>query len=168
MNDYHKQPDLKIRPGARIHMIGIGGASMSGLALMLHRMGYCVTGSNNVEDPKLQQLRESGIPVWIDHDPQNAQGADLAIYTTAVTENNPELEACRRCGIPLMDRPTLLGYLSDMFRQSIAVWGPMGRPLPHPCWQRSWWRPGPIPQSTSVGICHPSAGASGWGTATCS
>ncbi len=127
MNDNHRQPDLKIRPGARIHMIGIGGASMSGLALMLHRMGYCVTGSNNVEDPKLQKLRESGIPVWIDHDPQNAQGADLAVYTTAVTENNPELEACRRCGIPLMDRPTLLGYLSEMFRQSIAVCGTHGK-----------------------------------------
>ena len=79
-------------------MIGIGGASMSGLALMLQQMGYQVTGSNDVE------------------------GADLAVYTTAVEENNPELEACLRRGIPVIDRPTLLGYVSELFRQCVPPW----------------------------------------------
>ena len=84
-------------------MIGIGGASMSGLALMLQQMGYQVTGSNDVE------------------------GADLAVYTTAVEENNPELEACLRRGIPVIDRPTLLGYVSELFRQCVAVCGTHGK-----------------------------------------
>ena len=108
-------------------MIGIGGASMSGLALMLQQMGYQVTGSNDVEGARLEQLRAKGIHVCIGHSAENVEGADLAVYTTAVEENNPELEACLRRGIPVIDRPTLLGYVSRLFRQCVAVCGTHGK-----------------------------------------
>ena len=108
-------------------MIGIGGSSMSGLALMLQQIGYQVTGSNNVESVRLEQLRAKGIRICIGHAAENVEGADLAVYTMAVAENNPELEACRRCGIPVIDRPTLLGYVSRLFRQCVAVCGTHGK-----------------------------------------
>ena len=108
-------------------MIGIGGASMSGLALILHHMGYRVTGSNREEDARLGQLREEGIPVRIGHDPGNVDGADLAVYTTAVGEDNVELAACREKGIPVLDRPTLLGRLAGRFGRCVSVCGTHGK-----------------------------------------
>ena len=125
--EFGKQLDFSIAPGGRIHMIGIGGASMSGLALMLQQMGYHVTGSNNVDGAILDRLREKGIRVCIGHTAENAAGADLVVYTTAVADNNPELDACRRMRIPVLDRPTLLGYLSEQFRQCVAVCGTHGK-----------------------------------------
>lgn len=108
-------------------MIGIGGASMSGLALMLHQMGYQVTGSSNVEDVRLNQLREKGIRIYIGHSAEHVRGADLVVFTTAVGTDNPELAACYELGIPVIDRPKLLGFVNEAFSQSISVCGTHGK-----------------------------------------
>lgn len=127
MGTFNQQDPLGIGENGHIHMIGIGGSSMSGLALMLQQMGYRITGSNDVEGAKLNQLREKGIRVYVGHESKCVDGTDLVVYTTAVGMDNPELAAYGAQGIPLMDRPTLLGMLNRNYAWTIAVCGTHGK-----------------------------------------
>ncbi|MBQ3281505.1 MAG: UDP-N-acetylmuramate--L-alanine ligase [Eubacterium sp.] len=113
--------------GKHVHMIGIGGASMSGLAMMLKGIGCKVTGSSNLESRTLENLRKQGIPVEIGHSERNVREADLVVYTTAIPEDNPELLAARELGIPTMDRPALLALISDRYTRSVSVCGTHGK-----------------------------------------
>ena len=76
--------------GKRVHMVGIGGSSMSGLAEMLLKEGYAVTGSDNANSHAVERLRGMGIPVSVGHDEKNVQGAGLLIFSAAIAEDNPE------------------------------------------------------------------------------
>lgn len=83
-------PHIRDYPGKHIHMIGIGGSSMSGLAQMLQEKGYVVTGSDNLETYATSHLRDDlGIPVTIGHKAENVHGADLVVYTIAILPDNP-------------------------------------------------------------------------------
>ena len=122
-----KVPDIHDYPGCHIHMIGIGGSSMSGLAEMLLDRGYTVTGSDRTDGYLLGALRERGIPVAIGHSAENVRGADFIVYTGAIPEDNPERAAARELGIPGIERSDLLGQLMAGSREAVAVCGAHGK-----------------------------------------
>lgn len=111
----------------RIHLTGIGGISMSGLAEILASQGYIVTGSDMKPSAIIQKLEKIGIKVTIGHQAENVTGADLLVYTAAVKANNPELIAASQIGIPCIDRATLLGEIMKKYPGSIAVSGTHGK-----------------------------------------
>jgi UDP-N-acetylmuramate-alanine ligase len=79
---------------SKIHFIGIGGISMSGLAEILFYKGFAVTGSDAKKSKVTDHLESIGIKVFIGHDAKNIDDADLVIYTDAVSNDNVELNAC--------------------------------------------------------------------------
>ena len=121
-------PHIKNFQNKRIHMIGIGGSSMSGLAEMLLKKGYKITGSDNLETYTTKHLRRDlNIPVKIGHQAENVHGADLVIYTIAISADNPERMEVERLGIPNLERAVLLGQLMEGYKTSIAVCGAHGK-----------------------------------------
>ena len=113
--------------GQRVHMIGIGGSSMSGLAEMLLREGYMVTGSDNANSHAVERLRKMGIPVQVGHDEKNVAGAALVVFSAAIAPENPERQEAARLGIPEMERSTLLGELMMGHKNVICVCGAHGK-----------------------------------------
>ena len=83
-------PHIKNFTGKRAHMIGIGGSSMSGLAGMLKTFGVTITGSDSVRSYMTEKLESDGITVHIGHRAENVHGADLVIYSAAISTENPE------------------------------------------------------------------------------
>lgn len=112
---------------SHIHFVGIGGVSMSSLALILKKQGKTVTGSDSGNGPTIQKLKDAGITVYPTHATENAQGCDLLVYTAAISDNNPELVYARENEIPMMERAVLLGYMMAEFKKSIAVSGTHGK-----------------------------------------
>ena len=108
-------------------MTGITGSSMSGLARLLLDMGFQVSGSCDRSSAVIDSLRALGITVTIGHTAETVHQADLVIYTTAVSSDNPELLECERCGIPVMDRPELLGWIAERYERSVAICGTHGK-----------------------------------------
>ena len=119
--DYHDYT------GKRIHMIGIGGSSMSGLATILQKKGCTVTGSDMIEGEALKTLRSQGINISVGHHIENVADADLVVYSMAIAEDDPELIYCREHGIPTVERSVLLGQLSSDYSRSIAICGTHGK-----------------------------------------
>jgi UDP-N-acetylmuramate--alanine ligase len=109
-----------------IHMIGIGGAGMSGIAEVLARRGHSVTGSDLKESPYTRRLRASGITVYIGHAPDHVGDADRVVISTAIPKTNPELLQARRRSIPVIPRATALAWILQGSR-SIAVAGTHGK-----------------------------------------
>lgn len=120
-------PHIRDYYGQQVHMIGIGGSSMSGLARMLLEKGYRLTGSDNLETYSTKALRELGIPVTIGHRPENVQGASLVIYTVAILPDNPERVEAERLRLPTIERATLLGQLMEGDPVAIGVCGTHGK-----------------------------------------
>jgi UDP-N-acetylmuramate--alanine ligase len=110
----------------RIHMIGIGGAGMSGVAEVLHRSGHEVTGSDLKESPYTRRLREAGITVYIGHSPDHVHGAEQVVISTAIPSTNPELLEARRRSIPVVPRGAALARILEGGR-SVAVAGTHGK-----------------------------------------
>ena len=121
--------NLSIRDfqGKRVHMIGIGGSSMSGLAGLLKQRGYLVSGSDNYDSYHVRAVREGGIDVKIGHRPENVHGADLVIFSAAISPENPERQEAARLGIPQMERSMLLGQLMQGYDQAVGVSGTHGK-----------------------------------------
>lgn len=112
----------------RIHLVGIGGAGMSGLARVLTRLGVQVSGSDARDSATLETLRqEYGIHAVAGHDPALVQGVDLVVVTAAVRGGNPEIVAARSAGIPIISRAEMLGRLMDRYARSIAISGTHGK-----------------------------------------
>jgi len=120
-------PHIKDFLNKRIHMIGIGGSSMSGLARMLHEKDYEITGSDNLETYATKSLRGLGIDVTIGHRAENVQHADLVIYTIAIAADNPERMEADLLGLPQIERATLLGQLMEGYPTAIGVCGTHGK-----------------------------------------
>lgn len=110
-----------------IHFIGIGGISMSGLAEILLMEGYHVSGTDSKESPILNRLRKLGAKIYIGHNANNVSGADLIIYTDAISKDNEELVAAVNSGKEVIDRATFLGALMKNYKNSIAVSGTHGK-----------------------------------------
>ena len=113
--------------GKRANFIGIGGSSMSGLAGYLKEMGYAVTGSDRTRSHKTEHLEEKGIRVFIGHQPENVHGADIVIYSAAISEDNPERAEARRLGIPQMERCDLIGELMSGYPFAVGISGTHGK-----------------------------------------
>jgi UDP-N-acetylmuramate--alanine ligase len=113
-------------PPAWIHMIGIGGVGISGLARMLASRGYHVTGSDMSLSPVVEALRLEGVSVIIGHDAGNIGDADLVIATAAARDENPEIAAARQRNIPIVKRAAALGMLANP-AECLAVAGSHGK-----------------------------------------
>ena len=111
---------------SRIHFIGIAGIGMSGLAKALKAFGFFVSGSDIREGKIIQDLRKKGILVSIGHDPANLQGADLVVYSSAISRDNPEFIYAQNNAIPLAHRAELLAYFMNQ-EKSIAILGTHGK-----------------------------------------
>src|SRR5215211_2802821 len=109
-----------------IHMIGIGGAGMSGIAEVLARRGHGVTGSDLKESPYTRRLREAGITVYIGHAPDQIGDAEKVVISTAIPKTNPELLEARRNSIPVIPRAAALAWILEGSR-SVAVTGTHGK-----------------------------------------
>ena len=113
--------------GGRIHLIGIGGSSMSGLAEMLVDQGYQVTGSDRDEGYLIHHVRDKGCRVMIGHRAENVHGADLVVYSAAIPADNPERAEAGRLGIPVIERAVLLGQLMEGFPKAVGICGAHGK-----------------------------------------
>ena len=110
-----------------IFFIGIGGISMSALAVILNSDGFKVYGSDFKESEVTQVLRKSGIDVFIGHNEKNVGDPSLVVYTAAIKEDNPELIKARSLGVPVIERAVLVGAIMKRYKNSIAVSGTHGK-----------------------------------------
>jgi UDP-N-acetylmuramate--alanine ligase len=111
----------------KIHFIGIGGISMSGLADILVKNGFSVSGSDMKSSPIIEKLTAEGVEFHLGHSESNVKNADLIVYTAAISPDNPELQMGRELNIPLMDRAEFLGHLMRGHKYNIAVSGTHGK-----------------------------------------
>ncbi|MCJ7421640.1 UDP-N-acetylmuramate--L-alanine ligase [Sphingomicrobium astaxanthinifaciens] len=109
-----------------IHFVGIGGIGMSGIAEVMHQLGYKVQGSDLKDGPVTQKLKDLGIPVHIGHDPENLGDAEVVVCSTAIRRTNPEVQAASEKRLPLVKRSEMLAELMRMQR-TVAVAGTHGK-----------------------------------------
>ncbi|MCG7361579.1 UDP-N-acetylmuramate--L-alanine ligase [Roseomonas sp. ACRSG] len=109
-----------------IHFVGIGGIGMSGIAEVLHNLGYLVQGSDIAEGYNIDRLREAGINVMIGHDAANIGSAQVIVTSTAVKRDNPEVVAARSRLIPVVRRAEMLAELMRL-KWGIAIGGTHGK-----------------------------------------
>jgi UDP-N-acetylmuramate--alanine ligase len=109
-----------------IHFVGVGGAGMSGIAEILHNLGYRVSGSDQADSPTARRLAELGIRVFIGHDAVHIAGAQAVVTSTAVKGDNPEVIAARSKRIPVVPRAVMLAELMRL-KAGIAIAGTHGK-----------------------------------------
>ena len=109
-----------------IHFVGIGGIGMSGIAEILHNLGYRVQGSDVSENANVQRLRETGIAVHIGHGEENLGDAQVGVVSSAIPRDNPEVTAARVRLIPVVRRAEMLAELMHI-KWSVAVGGTHGK-----------------------------------------
>jgi UDP-N-acetylmuramate--alanine ligase len=114
---------LRVR---QIHFVGIGGIGMSGLAELLRTVGLRVTGSDAKESETTRRLAGLGIAVFEGHRPEHVAGADVVVYSSAVSEENVEVSAARAAGIPVIKRAEMLAEVMR-FKRGIAIAGTHGK-----------------------------------------
>ena len=109
-----------------IHILGIGGIGMSAIAEILHAKGFTVQGSDQKDSANVRRLRAKGIRVFIGHDAINLVGARFVVISTAVKNGNPELEAARQKGLPIIRRAEMLAELMRLYT-TVSVTGTHGK-----------------------------------------
>jgi UDP-N-acetylmuramate--alanine ligase len=117
------QMPLNIGP---VHIIGIGGIGMSAIAEIMHAKGYTVQGSDQKESANVKRLRTKGIRVFVGHDPINLVGARYVVISSAVKRGNPELEAARAKGLPIIRRAEMMAELMRLYA-TVSVTGTHGK-----------------------------------------
>ena len=110
-----------------IHMIGIGGVSMSGIAAILHNWGFNVTGSDRSSSVNTDKLIKMGIPVTIGHDLKSIASSDVVVYTAAIKHDDPEILEAQKLNIPTIERADFLGKITKCFKDTICVSGTHGK-----------------------------------------
>ena len=110
-----------------IHFIGIGGSGMCPLAEILHSKGYTLQGSDNNESSIVDRIRKMGIKVMMGQCAENIEGAEMVVYSAAISKENPELKAAIESGIPTFQRAELLGEVSRQFSNCIGICGTHGK-----------------------------------------
>lgn len=123
MVDFNIERDKNMK----VHFVGIGGISMSGLAETLLHYGYKVSGSDARTSNITERLKDKGAVVYIGHEEKNVYDADLIVYTAAVKWDNPELKKGRELNIPIVDRAEFLGQIMKQYKYGIAVAGTHGK-----------------------------------------
>jgi UDP-N-acetylmuramate--alanine ligase len=116
----------RMRRIQRIHLVGIGGSGMGGIAEVLLNLGYEVQGSDLKRNPVTERLARLGVKIFIGHDAEHLGDADVVVVSSAVNRANPEVAAAQALRIPVVPRAEMLGELMR-FRYSIAVAGTHGK-----------------------------------------
>lgn len=111
----------------KVHFIGIGGISMSGLAAVLLNNGFKVSGSDSKESNITNSLKAKGAEIHIGHRRENIQDVDLVVYTAAIPQDNPEIVEAKDKNIHLMDRAEFLGHIMKGHKYNVAVAGTHGK-----------------------------------------
>lgn len=120
--------DFKHSNDKKIHFIGIGGVSMSGLAEILIERGFKVSGSDMKESCETKKLSQKGAEIYIGQCSENiTNDVDLVVYTAAISENNPELVKAKTLNIPTYTRAELLGHIMKGHKYNVAVSGTHGK-----------------------------------------
>jgi UDP-N-acetylmuramate--alanine ligase len=114
------------RSNVRIHLVGIGGAGLSAIAVLLLEMGFIVSGSDQRPNEATAELAQRGATISRGHHPDNVEGADIVLVSSAVPEENPEVVAARAAGIPVLRRGEFLGPLMEGLH-GIGVAGTHGK-----------------------------------------
>ena len=109
-----------------IHFIGLGGSGMSGIAEVLHNLGYLISGSDLSDSPTLRRLQSLGIKTFVGHAAENLASVDAVVTSTAVRADNPEVLAAREKSIPVVPRALMLAELMRL-KQGIAIAGTHGK-----------------------------------------
>ncbi|WP_372340460.1 UDP-N-acetylmuramate--L-alanine ligase [Parvularcula sp. IMCC14364] len=109
-----------------IHFVGIGGIGMSGIAEVMHNLGYRVQGSDLAESPNVQRLRAKGIQISIGHSEDNVQGVDAVVISTAIGRDNPEVAVARAKHIPVVKRADMLAELMRL-KWNVCIAGTHGK-----------------------------------------
>lgn len=119
--------DIKKIKNKRVHFIGIGGISMSALAEMLLRFGALVQGSNECENTETKKLKKKGVLVFTQHSISNLKNAEIVVYSSAIKEDNEELEYAKRKGLVILKRAELLALIAEKYKNVISVAGSHGK-----------------------------------------
>ncbi len=115
-----------LRPFGRVHIVGIGGIGMSGIAEVMHVMGYEVQGSDMSDNANTKRLRDMGIKVAVGHAAENVDGAGVVTISSAVSPDNPEVLAAREKHIPVVRRAEMLAELMRL-KPCITIAGTHGK-----------------------------------------
>lgn len=110
-----------------IHFIGIGGVNMSSLAIVMKKRGVKVTGSDMNVSALTTELEQMGIPVCYSHLPENIEGADLVVYTAAISKDNPEFVAAKNSNVEMAERSVFLGQLMRAYKFPCCISGTHGK-----------------------------------------
>ena len=116
-----------IKKYKNIHMIGIGGVSMSGIAAILKYWGFHVTGSDWAKSESTDKLNELGIKVAIGHCLEDVATADVVVYSAAIKQDDPEMLEAKRLHIPTIERADFLGELTRCYKDTICISGTHGK-----------------------------------------
>jgi UDP-N-acetylmuramate--alanine ligase len=111
----------------KIHFIGLGGIGISGMAELLHTLGFKITGSDLYHSEITDNLETAGIRFFEGHHPDNINDCDMVVYSSAVKPDNPEITAAHNRNIPVIRRAEMLGELLKVAETSIAVSGTHGK-----------------------------------------
>ena len=118
---------MELKDYKHIHFIGIGGIGVSAIAEIVKSRGVEASGSDMKASEVTENLEKQGIKVSIGHDAKNIEGADLVVYSTAVSLENPEIVAAKAAGIPVITRSNALGLMMTEYPVSVAVSGTHGK-----------------------------------------
>lgn len=110
-----------------VHLVGVGGVSMSGLAEVLYRRGFVVRGSDMNDSPALQKLQKQGVKTFVGHRYEQVAGADLVIRTSAIPDSNPEIVYARDHQIPVLERAEAWGILMEEYEDIVCFSGTHGK-----------------------------------------
>ena len=116
-----------IKKYTNIHMIGIGGVSMSGIAAILKNWGFHVTGSDSSDSENVKSLREKGFKVTIGHNLEDVAKSDIVVYSAAVKQDDPEMAEAKKQNIPTIERADFLGELTRCYKDTICISGTHGK-----------------------------------------
>ena len=116
-----------IKKYKNIHMIGIGGVSMSGIAAILSNWGFTITGSDWAKFENAEKLSQMGIKVTIGHNLEDVANADVVIYSAAIKSDDPEMLEAKKLNIPTIERADFLGEITRCFNDTICISGTHGK-----------------------------------------
>ena len=110
-----------------VHMVGIGGVSMSGIAEILQNWGITVTGSDSTQSAITDELNKRGIKVTIGNDIDSVKNADIVVYSAAISKDNPELVEAKKLNIKTMERANFLGEITKCYNNTVTIAGTHGK-----------------------------------------
>jgi len=97
----------------KIYFIGIGGIGMSGIAELMYEIGYTVLGSDEIESENVKRLKKIGINIKIGHNKKNLKNVNAVVYSSAISQKNPEIQEAKNKKIPIVSRADMLSEINE-------------------------------------------------------